>query len=296
MVLHIETVERGSPKKQPAAMRTVALPSGERVPALGLGTWHLGEDPDLHAQEVATLRHALDLGVTLIDTAEMYGEGLAEQLIGEALQGRRDEVFIVSKVYPHNASFYRLPVACANSLYRLKTDRIDLYLLHWRGSVPLHETVAGFRALQEAGKIRYWGVSNFDVDDMNELWSVDGGTDVTTDQILYNLTRRAPEWALLPWLRQHRIPIMAYSPIEQARLLKNRKLVQFAKRYGMTPAQAALAWLLTNDDVIAIPKTSSPERLEENVAALNIKLTADQLAELDKYFPPPDGPRPLEML
>src|SRR6185369_1197643 len=185
---------------------------------------------------------------------------------------------------------------CANSLYRLKTDRIDLYLLHWRGSVPLHETVAGFRALQEAGKIRYWGVSNFDVDDMNELWNVDGGTDVTTDQILYNLTRRAPEWALLPWLRQHRIPIMAYSPIEQARLLKNTKLVQFAKRYGMTPAQAALAWLLTNDDVIAIPKTSSPERLEENVAALNIKLTADQLAELDKYFPPPDGPRPLEVL
>ncbi len=277
-------------------MRTVALTSGERVPALGLGTWHYGEDPALRAQQIATLRHAIDLGVTLIDTAEMYGDGLAEQLIGEALSDRRDEVFLVSKVYPYNASFYQLPIACANSLHRLKTDRIDLYLLHWRGSVPLHETVAAFQALQEAGKIRYWGVSHFDTDDMKELWKVPGGRAAATNQILYNLTRRGPEWDLLPWLRQHKIPIMAYSPIEQARLLKNRKLVEFAKRHGMTPAQAALAWLLAIDGVIAIPKTSSPERLEENIAAMGIKLTTEQLAELDKLFPPPDGPRPLEML
>jgi len=296
MVLHINAVDRGPAKEHVGSMRTVALPSGERVPALGLGTWHFGEDPALRSQQIATLRRAVDLGVTLIDTAEMYGEGLAEELIGEALSDRRDEVFLVSKVYPHNASFYQLPVACANSLHRLKTDRIDLYLLHWRGSIPLHETVAAFRALQDAGKIRYWGVSNFDTDDMKELWKVRGGTAAATDQILYNLTRRGPEWELLPWLRQHRIPVMAYSPIEQARLLKNRKLIGFAKRHGMTPANAALAWLLANDDVIAIPKTSSPERLEEDVTALAIELTAEQLAELDKLFPPPDGPHPLEML
>lgn len=296
MALHIKTVDRGPAKGHGETMRTVALPSGERVPALGLGTWHFGEDPALRAQQIATLKHAVDLGVTLIDTAEMYGEGLAEKLIGEALSERRDEVFLVSKVYPHNASFYQLPVACANSLHRLKTDRIDLYLLHWRGSTPLHETVAGFHALQDAGKIRYWGVSNFDTDDMQELWNVRGGRAAVTNQILYNLTRRGPEWELLPWMRQHKIPIMAYSPIEQARLLKNRRLIEFAKRHGMTPASAALGWLLANDDVIAIPKTSSPERLEEDVAALSIELTKEQLAELDKLFPPPDGPRALEML
>ena len=296
MVLHINAVDRGPAKDHVGSMRTIALPSGERVPALGLGTWHFGEDPALRAQQIATLRHAVDLGVTLIDTAEMYGEGIAEELIGEALSDRRDEVFLVSKVYSHNASFYQLPVACANSLHRLKTDRIDLYLLHWRGSIPLHETVAAFHALQDAGKIRYWGVSNFGTNDMKELWKVSGGTAAATDQILYNLTRRGPEWELMPWLRQHKIPIMAYSPIEQARLLKNKNLIGFAKRHGMTPANAALAWLLADDDVIAIPKTSSPQRLEEDVAALGIELTPEQLAELDKLFPPPDGPRPLEML
>lgn len=287
---------RAIEKKHAATRPTVVLPSGERVPALGLGTWHFGEDPALRAQEIATLRHAVDLGVTLIDTAEMYGEGLSEQLIGEALNDRRDQVFFVSKVYPHHASSRQLPLACENSLQRLRTDRIDLYLLHWRGNVPLHETVATFEALKDAGKIRYWGVSNFDTDDMKELRRVEGGDAAATDQILYNLTRRGPEWDLLPWLRQHKIPIMAYSPIEHARLLKNRKLVEFATRHGMTPAKVALAWLLTNDDVIAIPKTSSPERIEENVSALDIKLTPGQLAELDKLFPPPGGPRPLEML
>jgi diketogulonate reductase-like aldo/keto reductase len=277
-------------------IRTVALPSGELVPQLGLGTWHLGENPASRGEEIATLRLALDLGITLIDTAEMYGEGLAESLIGEAINERRDEFFLVTKVYPHNASRQAMPVACERSLRRLRTDRIDLYLLHWRGSIPLSETVETFMTLQQAEYIRYWGVSNFDVDDMAELWKVPGASDVTTDQILYNLARRGPEWGLMPWLRGHRIPVMAYSPIEQARLLRDPRLAEFARGYGMTPAQAALAWLLAKDDVIAIPKTGHRERLIEDVEAMRIRLTPRQLAELDLLFPPPDGPRPLETL
>jgi aldehyde reductase len=277
-------------------IRTVALPSGEFVPQLGLGTWHLGENPASRAEEIATLRLALDLGVTLIDTAEMYGEGLAESLIGEAISDRRDEFFLVTKVYPHNASHRAMPAACERSLRRLRTDRVDLYLLHWRGNIPLSETVETFMALQQAEYIRYWGVSNFDVDDMAELWTVPGGSGVTTDQILYNLTRRGPEWDLIPWLQGHGIPIMAYSPIEQARLLRDPRLGEFARSYGMTPAQAALAWLLAKDEVIAIPKTGHRQRLIEDVEATRIRLTPRQLAELDLLFPPPDGPRPLEML
>jgi diketogulonate reductase-like aldo/keto reductase len=277
-------------------MQTVALPAGERVPACGQGTWHMGEDPAKRAEEIATLRLGLDLGATLIDTAEMYGEGKAEMLIGEAIAGRRDEVFLVSKVYPHNTRRGGAVAACERSLKRLQTDRLDLYLLHWRGAVPLEETMAGFRALQKTGKIRYYGVSNLDVDDMEELWSVPGGREVQTDQVLYNLIRRGAEWDLLPWLRERRIPVMAYSPIEQARLLRDPKLATFAKRYGMTPAQVALAWLLKDDDVIVIPKSSSPEKLKENLGALAIRLNDAQLAELDRLFPPPTGPRPLEML
>ncbi|MDN5850923.1 MAG: aldo/keto reductase [Nitrococcus sp.] len=277
-------------------MKTVRLPSGEYVPALGMGTWYFGENRASRAEEIATLRLGLDLGLTLIDTAEMYGEGRSEALISEAITGRRDEAFLVSKVYPHNASREAAVAACERSLRRLDTDRIDLYLLHWRGNVPLAETIEAFMALKRSGKIRHYGVSNLDVADMQELWSVPGGSVTQTDQVLYNLARRASEWDLLPWLRERHVPIMAYSPIEQAKLLRNTQLANFANAHGMTPAQAALAWLLANDDIIVIPKTGQRERLKENLGALDHVLTKAQLAELDRSFPPPSGPQPLEML
>lgn len=277
-------------------MKTVTLPAGERVPALGLGTWQLAESPTKRTEELATLRLGLDLGTTLIDTAEMYGDGQAEELVGEAIVGRRDEVFLVTKVYPHNASRKGLPAACERSLRRLRTDRIDLYLLHWPGSVPLAETLEAFTRLQAEGQIRYYGVSNFDSAEMNEWLSLSGGPETQTNQVLYNLTRRGVEWDLLPSLRQRHIPVMAYSPIEQARLLRDRKLIEFANRHGMTPAQAALGWLLAKDDVMVIPKTGRRERLRENLGALDHPLAAAQLAELDRLFPPPSGPEPLAML
>jgi diketogulonate reductase-like aldo/keto reductase len=277
-------------------VKTVALPSGEKVPAFGMGAWNIGDDRAARAEEIATLRLGLDLGATLIDTAEMYGDGRSEELVGEALAGRRDEAFIVSKVYPHNASRNGIPAACERSLKRLKTERIDLYLLHWRGSVPLAETMEAFVALQKAGKIRHYGVSNLDLSDMQELWKVAGGAAVAANQLLYNLTRRGIEWDLLPWLRERRVPVMAYSPIEQARLVGNAKLAGFARRHGMTPAQAALAWLLAKDGVIAIPKTARRDRLKENLGALERPLDAAQLAELDRLFPPPAAAQPLEML
>ena len=277
-------------------MKTVTLPSGKRVPAFGQGTWHLGENRATRTEEIATLRLGLDLGLTLIDTAEMYGEGRSEELIAEAIEGRRDQVFLVSKVYPQNASRKGAVAACERSLARLRTDRIDLYLLHWRGNVPLAETMEAFMALQQAGKIHHYGVSNLDLASMQELSSVPGGHAVATNQLLYNLARRGIEWELLPWLRERRIPIMAYSPIEQAKLTLNPKLVDFARRHGMTPAQVGLAWLLVHDDVIVIPKTGRRDRLKENLGAFDHRLTQAQLAELDRLFPPPMGPRPLEML
>lgn len=277
-------------------MKTVALPCGERVPAFGQGTWYMGDDRATRGEEIAALRLGLDLGLTLIDTAEMYGDGRAEQLIAEAIAGRRDEVFLVSKVLPDHATRRGTVAACEKSLKRLKTDRIDLYLLHWRGNVPFAETIEALLALQSAGKIRHYGVSNLEVADMQELWEVSGGAAVATNQLLYNLARRGIEWDLLPWLRERRIPVMAYSPLEQARLVKNPQLAAFARRSGMTPAQAALAWLLANDDVIVIPKCGRRERLQENFGVLQQNLTTLQLAELDRLFPPPAGPRPLEML
>jgi diketogulonate reductase-like aldo/keto reductase len=279
-----------------SAMKTVLLPSGEAVPALGMGTWRMGETPALRAQEIATLQLGLDLGCSLIDTAEMYGEGLAEELVGQALQGRRDGAFVVSKVYPHNASAAGMEAACERSLRRLKTDRIDLYLLHWRGSIPLADTLKGLAALQQAGKIRHYGVSNLDLADMQEAWALPGGTAVQTNQLLYNLSRRGIEWDLLPWMRKRRLPVMAYSPIEQARLLRHRGLAGFAKRHGMTVVQAALAWLLAQGDVIAIPKTGDAQRLRGNAAAAERVLDASQQAELDALFPPPVGPSALEMI
>jgi diketogulonate reductase-like aldo/keto reductase len=277
-------------------MKAVLLPSGESVPALGQGTWRMGEDHAIRKEEIETLRLGVDLGAGLIDAAEMYGGGSAEELVGEALEGRRDKVFLVSKVLPQNASRHGTIQACERSLRRLRTDRIDLYLLHWRGGIPLHETVEAFATLQQAGKIRHYGVSNFDLQDMEDLWVEKGGASVATSQLLYNLSRRGIEWQLLPWLRNKGVPVMAYSPVEQARLVGDRRLAGFANRHAMTPAQAALAWLLSNDDVIVIPKTASRARCRENLGAFDYRLTAAQRAELDALFPPPARARPLEML
>lgn len=277
-------------------MKTVKLPSGELVPAFGQGTWYMGDDRATRTEEIATLRLGLDLGLTLIDTAEMYGDGRAEQLVGEAIAGRRDEVFLVSKVLPNHATRRGTVIACEKSLKRLKTDRIDLYLLHWRGDVPFATTLEALIALQSAGKIRHYGVSNLDLAEMRELWAVAGGAGIATNQLLYNLARRGIEWDLLPWLRERRVPVMAYSPLEQARLVKHPQLADFARRHGMTSAQVALAWLLAHDGVIVIPKCGHRARLKENIGALDHALTAAQLAELDRLFPSPTGPGPLEML
>lgn len=277
-------------------MKQVTLPGGERVPALGMGTWNIGDHRATRAEEIATLQMGLDMGLRLVDTAEMYGEGLSESLIGEALAGRRDDAFLVSKVYPHNASRRGAVAACERSLRRLGTDRLDLYLLHWRGDVPFEETIDAFQALQAAGKIRYFGVSNLDLSDLEEFWDTPGGDAVAVNQLLYNLSRRGIEFDLLPSLRARNVPVMAYSPIEQARLLRNAGLQRFAQAHGMTPAQAALAWLLASDDIIAIPKTGQRDRLRENFTALDIVLSPEQLAELDKLFPPPRHAQPLAML
>jgi diketogulonate reductase-like aldo/keto reductase len=277
-------------------MRTVILPAGERVPAFGVGTWQIGEHAALRAEEIATIRLALDSGATLIDTAEMYGDGRSESLVGEAIVGRREEVFLVTKIYPHNATRKTTAAACERSLRRLGTDRIDLYLLHWRGEVPLAETIAAFVELQRAGKIRYFGVSNLDRSDMQELWELPGGTSVATDQLLYNLTRRGIERDVLPWLRERRIPVMAYSPIERAELLRDPKLTQFATRHAMSAAHAALGWLLSHDDIIVIPKTGNRARLQENLAALERPLTRPQVAEIERLFPAPAHATALEML
>jgi diketogulonate reductase-like aldo/keto reductase len=275
--------------------RTVALPDGERVPALGLGTWQLGEQRSRRNEEIAALRLGLDLGARLIDTAEMYGEGRSETLIAEVIRGRRDEVFIVSKVYPHNATRSGTVAACERSLRRLGCEALDLYLLHWRGNVPLEETMDAFARLKASGKIRHYGVSNFDPADLEELWQIPEGRAIATNQVLYNLKRRAVEINVLPWLRRHHIPVMAYSPLEQAQLADDPKLLQFARHYGITAAQAAIGWLLAKDNVVAIPRTSSLERMRENLATLEHPLTPSQVMELDALFPRPARAGLLEM-
>ncbi len=273
--------------------RTVTFPSGVSVPALGQGTWHMAEDPARRSDEIAALRRGLDLGLTLIDTAEMYGDGAAEELVGEAVRGRRDEAFLVSKVLPSNADRRGAVEACHASLRRLGTDRIDLYLLHWRGPVPLEKTVEALESLVSEGSIGSWGVSNLDVDDLAELPE---GARPQTDQVLYNLTRRGPEYELLPRCRELSMPVMAYSPVEQGRLLGHEALREVASAHGRSPAQVALAWVLRRDDVIAIPKASVISHVEENHAALDLHLTDDDLQVLDEAFPPPVRRRPLEIL
>ncbi|MFD4771837.1 aldo/keto reductase [Streptomyces niveus] len=281
---------------QPPEIRSVPLSSGEPVPVLGQGTWGWAQDPARRAGEKESLLLGLDLGLTLIDTAEMYGQGAAEELVGETLAGRRDEAFLVTKVLPYNASRTDTVNACERSLKRLRTDRIDLYLLHWRGAVPLAETLEAFEDLLDAGKIRHWGVSNFDPADLRELAALPGGDAAATNQVLYNLTRRGIEYDLLPRSQETGVPVMAYSPVEQGRLLPAQALQAVARRHEATPAQVALAWVLRQSGVIAIPRTGRPDHVRENHAALTLTLTDDDLAALDDAFPPVRGPVPLEML
>lgn len=277
-------------------MRTTPLYSGQQIPVLGQGTWCMGDDTRHRAEELDALRTGLDLGLTLIDTAEMYGDGASEALVADAIAGRREEVFLVSKVLPENASRRGVIAACERSLQRLRTDHLDLYLLHWRGRVPLEETVEAFTRLVDDGKIRHWGVSNFDVADMEELIGISGDTGPAVNQVLYNLTRRGIEYDLLPWCRQRGIAVMAYSPVEQGRLIEHPELQRIGRRHGITPAQLALAWVIRQEGVIAIPKAAHAAHVQENRAALDIALTEEDLAALNRAYAPPQSARPLEMI
>lgn len=283
-------------------MRTLTLPSGQTIPILGMGTWQMGENPKHRQREIDALRRGFELGLSLIDTAEMYGEGGAEDVIGQALlsgkadASRRSDLFLVSKVYPHNASKRGAIAACERSLKRLNTDYLDLYLLHWRSSIPLPETLDAFQTLQQSGKIRSYGVSNFAVKEMEAAIHQPGGSGITTNQVLYNLMRRGIEWDLLPWCRQHQMPIMAYSPIEQGRLLTHPILKAMAQSRNVTAAQVAIAWLLHQDHVIVIPKSSRIDHVEQNRAALDLQLSGDELNRLNAAFSSPTQPTPLEML
>lgn len=277
---------------------TVALPDGEAVPALGLGTWRMGESARSRRAEVEAVRLALEIGYRLVDTAEMYGEGAAEEVVGEALaQGpvRRDDVFIVTKVYPHNASRRGVVAACERSLKRLRTDRVDMYLLHWRGKTPLAETVAAFEHLRTLGCIRHWGVSNFDVVDLDELWDVADGARCAANQVYYSAGERGIEFDLLPWQRQRRVPTMAYCPLGQGALARSEPLKTIARARGCTPAQVALAWVLRQPDAIAIPKAVQPSHLRDNLAAASMTLSAGELAQIDAACPPPRRKQALAM-
>jgi diketogulonate reductase-like aldo/keto reductase len=278
-------------------MKTVTLPDGTRVPVLGQGTWSMGENAQAHDHEVAALQLGIDLGMTLIDTAEMYGDGGAEKIVADAIAGQRDSVFVVTKVYPHNASRKKLPEACDRSLKRLGIEGIDLYLLHWRGDVPLTETVETFEKLRSAGKIRRWGVSNFDLDDMEELLAIENGFPCAANQVLYNLENREIEFDLLPWSKTKKIPIIAYAPVGHGRgLLNNATLKKIAKHHDATPAQIALAWVLRRPSVIAIPKASNKNHVRDNVQSVDIQLTKQDLTELDDTFPLPKSRQRLPTL
>lgn len=279
-------------------MKTVTLPDGERVPVLGQGTWRMGEKSKAHTDEVAALRLGIELGMTLIDTAEMYGEGGAEKVVADAIEDQRDRVFVVTKVYPHNASRTELPKACERSLKRLRIDAIDLYLLHWRERrTQLVETVEAFEKLRTAGKIKRWGVSNFDVDDMEELQSIENGTNCAANQVLYNLENREIEFGLLQWSRKNEIPIMAYSPVGHGRgLLESATLKKIAKGHDATTSQIALAWVLRQPRIIAIPKASNERHVRDNARSIEIELTNEDLADLDREFPPPKSKKSLPML
>ena len=273
----------------------VALSDGTEVPALGLGTWHMGESVRRRASEVAALAAGIALGMTLIDTAEMYGDGGAEEAVGDAIAGRRDQVFVVSKVYPHNAGARSAIAACERSLRRLRTDRLDLYLLHWRGSIPLAETVGAFERLRHQGKILRWGVSNFDVDDLVELLALPEGRRCAANQVLWHLGERGAEWALAPLCRSHRIPLIAYCPLGEGALMQDRRLLAIARGIDAAPAQLALAWLIGRG-AIAIPKSGNVEHLRENRSAASLQLSPSTLAAIDAAFPPPAGATSLSVI
>ena len=272
------------------------LRDGGAMPRLGMGTWHMGERAGSRAAEVAALRLGLDLGMTLIDSAEMYGEGGAESVAGEAIGGRRDDAFVVSKFYPHHASRMKLVAACDASLGQLGVESLDLYLLHWRGRVPLEETVATLEDLVRAGKIRRWGVSNFDVADMEDLAAVPDGNRVAANQVLYNLAHRGVEFDLLPWCAARRIALMAYSPLDEGRLVRHPALDSVAKRLDVSAGQVAVAWLLRNPDMVTIPKAATPAHVRANSAAADLVLDAAALDTLERAFPAPRRKRPLEMI
>lgn len=276
-------------------LATVKLKSGIELPAIGIGTWMMGEEPDKARDEISAIRRSIELGMSVVDTAEMYADGQSEQIVGMALHGIREQAFVVSKVFPWNASKSGTILACEASLERLDTDHIDLYLLHWRGSHPLEDTVEAFETLKAQGKIRAWGVSNFDIGDMQQLLEA-GGENCEVNQILYNLGRRGPEYELLPLMQKNSIATMAYSPIEQGKLISDPRIINIAKAYQATPAQVCLAFLLERDQVLAIPKTSNVDRVEENFGAFEIDLSDEHLDELDRIFPPPTEASPLEML
>jgi diketogulonate reductase-like aldo/keto reductase len=269
---------------------------GLKLPRAGMGTWHVGESRGRRADEVAALTLGLDLGFALIDTAEMYGDGGAEKVVGEAIRGRRDDVFVVSKFYPHHASRAKLFAACDASLERLGIETLDLYLYHWRGGVPLVETVAALEELVAQGRIDHWGVSNFDVADLEELVAIPGGQNVAANQVLYNLERRGIEFDLLPWCRARGVAIMAYSPLDEGPLAHHPKLMPIAKSLGVSAAELAIAWAARDPLVCAIPKASTPEHVRSNRAAADLRLDAETLAALDRTFPPPRRKQRLEMI
>ena len=279
-------------------MDAFRLPNGTPVSRLGQGAWQIGDDRSSRAAEHAALRAGLELGMNLIDTAEMYGNGRSEQLVADVITGQRDHVYLVSKVLPENATREGAVEACEESLKRLKTDYIDLYLLHWRGSVPFEETLEAFTLLRERGSIRHYGVSNFDVGDLEEASALEGSTDIATNQVLYNLEHRGVEWALLPWCRERTIPLMAYSPLgsDSRRLRTHPVLKAMAARLGASTSRIALAWLLRQPDVVVIPKASSEAHVRDNHAALELEISEDELEKLDRSFPPPQRPTPLAMI
>ena len=276
-------------------MKTIKLISQKEIPVLGQGTWRMGEKASQRQAEIDALKLGIDLGMTLIDTAEMYGEGGAESIVGAAITGRREEIYLVSKFYPYNASYKGLIAACDRSLSRLKTNYLDLYLLHWRGSIPLSETLMGLQHLKQVGKILDYGVSNFDTDDMQEAETLPGGKAIVTNQVLYNLMRRGIEWDLLPWCKKRNIPLMAYSPVEQRAFVNNSKLDKIAEKYNATSTQIALSWLLQQENIISIPKAVNPDHVRENRAALDIELTDEDLRSLDRLFKPPSHKLSLAM-
>ena len=268
------------------------------LPRLGLGTWNVGDgDRDGRLREIAALRLGHELGMTLVDTAEMYGSGRSERLVGEAIASYRDEVFLVSKVLPSNATRAGIERACAQSLERLRTDRIDLYLLHWRSGEDLDEVVEAFGRLRDAGHILAWGVSNFDADDMEELAGLPDGAACGANQVLYNPGARGIEWDLLPLCAERKIPVMAYSPVGQGgKLLRHPALREVAGKRGVSTAAVALAWALRQAGVVAIPKASDPAHVRENAAAAGLVLDDDDLRHIDAAFPPPAAKVPLGML